>query len=76
MQASEVTNPWAHREVAKSVDKITYDPKPLKSEGWYIVVTYPSGMQEPIPGFPCEAEAEECSTSKCQTSLIARGYAK
>ena len=30
-----------------------FDPKPLKAGGgWYIVVTYPSGMQEHIPGLP------------------------
>jgi hypothetical protein len=33
MQAREVTNPWAHREVAKSVDKITFDPKPSNRKG-------------------------------------------
>ena len=36
----------------KTADKITFDLKPLKvGEGWYIVVTYPGGMQEHIPGF-------------------------
>lgn len=76
MQASEVTSPWAHREVVKSFDKITFDPKPLKLEGWYVVVTYPGGVQEHIPSFHSEAEAEEWLAGKCQTWLRARGYAK
>ena len=37
-------------EMPKSADKIVFDLKPLKvGEGWYIVVTYPGGMQEHFP---------------------------
>jgi hypothetical protein len=44
----------------KSANQITFDLKPLKvGEGWYIVVTYPGGMQEHIPGFHSQAEAEQ-----------------
>jgi hypothetical protein len=61
----------------KSADVITFDLKPLKvGEGWYIVVTYPGGMQEHIPGFHSEAEAEEWLAGKRQAWLKARGYAK
>jgi hypothetical protein len=64
------------REMPKSADQITFDLKPLKEEeGWYIVVTYPPGMQEHIPGFHSVAEAEEWLTGKGrQTWLKARGY--
>jgi hypothetical protein len=45
--------------MSKCAEKISFDPKPLKEgAGWHIVVTYPSGMQEHIPGFRSEAEAE------------------
>ena len=45
--------------MSKSADQITFDLKPLKvGEGWYIVVTFPGGMQEHIPGLQCVAEAE------------------
>ena len=62
--------------VAKSADKVVFDTKPLKvGDGWYIVVTYPSGMQEHIPGFPGEAEAEKWLAGiGCQMWLRARGY--
>jgi hypothetical protein len=61
----------------KSADGITFDLKPLKvREGWYIVVTYPGGMQEHIPGFHSQVEAEEWLASKSQAWLRARGYAK
>ena len=31
----------------KSADEVAFEPKPLKEGGgWYIVVTYPGGMQE------------------------------
>ena len=33
-------------KMPKSAEKITFDLKPLKvGEGWFIVVTYPGGMQ-------------------------------
>jgi hypothetical protein len=52
----------------KSAEKISFDPKPLKAEGgWCIVVTYPSGMQEHIPGFHSEAETEEWLKGKTQS---------
>jgi hypothetical protein len=60
----------------KSAEKISFDPKPLKAEGgWCIVVTYPSGMQEHIPGFHSEAETEEWLKGKGRKIwLSARGY--
>ena len=60
----------------KSAEKITFDLKPLKvGEGWFIVVTYPGGMQEHIPGFHSVAEAELWLSGKGrQTWLRARGY--
>jgi hypothetical protein len=62
--------------VPKSAARIAFDVKPLKAgERWYIVATYPGGMQEQIPGFHSEAEAKEWLASKCQTWLRARGYA-
>jgi hypothetical protein len=61
----------------KSAGGVTFDLKPLKvREGWYIVVTYPGGMQEHIPGFHSQVEAEEWLASKSQAWLRARGYAK
>ena len=62
-------------EMPKSAEKITFDLKPLKvGEGWYIVVTYPGGMQEHIPGFHSVAEAEVWLSGKGrQTWLRARG---
>ena len=62
----------------KSADKISFDLKPLKvGEGWYIVVTYPGGMQEHIPGFHSVAEAEVWLSSKGrQTWRRARGYSE
>ena len=62
----------------KTADKIVFDLKPLKvGEGWYIVVTYPGGMQEHIPGFHSVAEAEVWLSGKGrQTWLRARGYAE
>jgi len=63
-------------EMPKSAEKITFDLKPLKvGEGWHIVVTYPGGMQEHIPGFHSVAEAEVWLSGKGrQTWLRARGY--
>ena len=60
----------------KSADLIAFDTKPLKTgEGWYVVVTYPTGMQEHVRGFHNEAEAKEWITGTgCQTWLKARGY--
>jgi hypothetical protein len=60
----------------KPAAKITFEPKPLKvGEGWYIVVTYPGSMQEHIPGFRSEKEAEEWLAGKGrETWLRARGY--
>ena len=44
---------------------------------WYIVVTFPSGMQEHIPGFHSEAEIEEWLAGKGrQMWLSARGFAE
>ena len=65
-------------EMPKSAEKITFDLKPLKvGEGWYIVVTYPGGMQEHIPGFHSVAEAEVWLSGKGrQTWLRARGYSE
>ena len=62
----------------KTVDKITFDLKPLKvGEGWYIVVTYPGGMQEHIPGFHSVAEAEVWLSGKGrQRWPRARGYSE
>jgi hypothetical protein len=56
----------------------SFDTKPLKEgSGWYIVVTYPGGMQEHIPGFQSEAEAEQWLSGKGRlTWLKARGYAQ
>ncbi len=62
----------------KSADQVTFDLKPLKvGQGWYIVVTFPSGMQEHIPGFHSEAEIEEWLAGKRrQMWLSARGFAE
>ena len=62
--------------MSKSADQITFDLKPLKvGEGCYIVVTFPGGMQEHIPGFQCVAEAEEWLSGKGrQTWLKGWGY--
>ena len=59
----------------KSADQITSDLKPLKGgESWYIIVTYPGRMQEHIPGFRSDAEAEQWLSDKGrQTWLRARG---
>ncbi len=64
--------------MAKSVGKITFEPKPLKvGHAWHIVATYPSQQQEHITGFQTEAAAEEwLASDKCQAWLKARGYAK
>jgi len=64
--------------VPKSADKVSFEPKPLKiGDGWHIVVTYASGMQEHIPGFNNEAEAREWLTGiGCRVWLRARGYEK
>ena len=63
-------------EMPKSTEKITFDLKPLKvGVGWYIVVTYPGGLQAHIPGFHSVAEAEVWLSGKGrQTWLRARGY--
>jgi hypothetical protein len=63
-------------EMLKSVEKISFDPKPLKAGGgWHIVVTYPGGMQEHIPGFHSEAETEEWLAGiGRQMWLRVRGY--
>jgi hypothetical protein len=77
--ASEMTNSGAHfGEMSKSAEEISFDPKPLKEGGgWHIVVTYPGGMQEHIPGFQGEAEAEQWLSGKGRlTWLKARGYAQ
>ena len=60
----------------KSADQVTFDLKPLKvGEGWYIVVTYPGGIQEHIPGFHGQVEAEQWLSGKGrQAWLRARGY--
>ena len=65
-------------EMPKSAEKITFDLKPPKvGEDWYIVVTYPGGMQEHIPGFHSVAEAEVWLSGKGrQTWLRARGYSE
>jgi oxalate decarboxylase/phosphoglucose isomerase-like protein (cupin superfamily) len=62
----------------KSADEVAFEPMPLKEgSGWYIVVTYPGGMQEHIPGFKNEAEAQAWLKGKGrQTWLGARGYAQ
>ena len=64
--------------MAKSADKITFHAKPLKAgSGWYIVVTYPGGMQEHVPGFHGETEANEWLAGiGCKMWLRVRGYAK
>ncbi len=60
----------------KSADKITFEVRPLKvGSGWYVVVTYPGGMQEHVPGFHNETEAEEWMSGKGrQMWLRARGF--
>lgn len=60
----------------KSADKIAFEAKPLKvGSGWYVVVTYPNGMQEHIPGFKNEAEAKEWLAGKGrEVWLKARDY--
>jgi hypothetical protein len=62
----------------KSADKVAFDPKPLKvGTGWHIVVTFPGGMQEDVPGFHSEAETREWLRGiGCQMWLAARGYEK
>lgn len=64
--------------MAKSVPKVTFDPKPRKvGPGWRLVATFPSGQQEYITGFKSEADAVEwLASSRCQAWLKARGYAK
>ena len=42
-------------------------------EGCYIVVTFPGGMQEHIPGFQCVAEAEEWLSGKGRQTWL-KGY--
>jgi hypothetical protein len=60
--------------MSKSADQITFDLKPLKvGEGCYIVVTFPGGMQEHIPGFQCVAEAEEWLSGKGRQTWL-KGY--
>ena len=61
---------------SKFADQVAFYAKPLrKGEGWYIVATYPGGMQEHIPGFHTKAEIEEWLGGKGrQTWLGARGY--
>jgi hypothetical protein len=73
-----VTNRRHIGATQKSADKITFDAKPLKAgSGWYVVVTYPGGMQEHIPGLHSETEAKEwIGGIGCQMWLRARGYAK
>jgi hypothetical protein len=60
----------------KSADKITFEARPLKvGSGWYVVVTYPRGTQEHVPGFRGELEAKEWLVGTgCQMWLRARGY--
>jgi hypothetical protein len=60
-----------------SAEKISFEPKPRKTGGgWYIVVTYPGGMQEQIPGFRNEAETKEWLAGKGRKMwLSAKGYA-
>jgi hypothetical protein len=62
----------------RSAEKLSFDPKPLKAGGgWYIVVTYPAGMQEHIPGFHSEAETQGWLAGKGrQMWLSARGFAE
>jgi hypothetical protein len=74
-----VTNSGADLdEMSKSAEKISFDPKPLKEGGgWYIVVTYPGGMQEHIPGFQSEVGAGQWLSGKGRlTWLKARSYAQ
>jgi oxalate decarboxylase/phosphoglucose isomerase-like protein (cupin superfamily) len=65
-------------DMPKLADKVTFDIKPIKEgSGWYIVATYPGGMQEHIPGFKNEAEAQAwLKGNGRQMWLGARGYAQ
>jgi hypothetical protein len=68
---------WGPRRVPpKSAAAIAFESKPLEvGSGWQIVVTYPSGIQEHIPGFRTEAETQEWLSGRGrQTWLRARGY--
>ena len=57
--------------------EVEFEGLPEDGGGWYIVVTYPGGMQEHIPGFQSEAEAEQWLSGKGRlTWLKARGYAQ
>jgi hypothetical protein len=60
----------------KSADKITFEARPLKvGSGWYVVVTYPGGMQEHVAGFHGELEAKQwLDGTGYQMWLRARGY--
>jgi len=60
-----------------SLDQVDFALKELRlGRGWYIVATHPSGQQENIDGFHCEAEAREWieGSRAFQSWLRTRGY--
>jgi hypothetical protein len=64
--------------MAKDRQKVTFKPQPLKvGVDWHVIASFPSGQREHITGFKSEAEAVEwLASSRCQTWLVARGYAE
>jgi hypothetical protein len=63
--------------IVQKSDQVDFALKELRlGRGWYIVATHPSGQQENIDGFHCEAEAREWieGSRALQSWLRTRGY--
>lgn len=63
--------------MVQTSDQVDFALKELSlGRGWYIVATHPSGQQENIDGFHCEAEAREWieGSRAFQSWLRTRGY--
>jgi hypothetical protein len=60
------------REMQKSAEGITFDLKPLQvREGWYIVITYPGGMQESRTRTPNLVTSSSTKIVDLQPSVVA-----